>query len=189
MRDAGGLMAGLSLGQFGAARIGRGQSGARIQSGLMFCSCRLQLLLQILSGAGQFGAAAGEAFLLGLGAIDAAQRLPFGLGGLSYGALGSHGGLRCGGQIGSRPGLRCLGLSQGLAQRRQLRIQRGETVVRLQPRRFGRAFAARDKTVPAAQMARARHQPCAGGRARPSSVSTTCTSARRAASSGGAPGT
>ncbi len=105
----------------------------------------------------------GEPVARRFGLVERAQGLALGFGGFAGGAFG--GDQRRAAARTARPAPRAAPPRRSAAASRfggQRGVELGEAVLGFEPRRFGRAFAARDEAVPAAQRARAGDQPFAG---------------------------
>ena len=143
---------GFGIGQCSAGGLGRVPVSLR----------RFLLIRQISQRAIDLGAASGQALGGGFGLVERAQSVAFVLGGSRDKTLQCNQfGLQAG-QLRLRillPGQRIL---QRFSQRWQLYVEFVETVLRFQPRRLRRAFASRDKPIPAPQRAIKRHQPVTG---------------------------
>ena len=155
------IVAGLRRCQLRAAGFGIGQLPAPVLCRLAFGFGQGALLGQIGCAGGKFGAARLDPCLGRFGLVHGAQGGALRIGSGGNGAFGGDQGQLQFGQFGAdRLGLR-LGRFHRAAQRGQFAFQSGQAVFRFQPRRFRRAFALRDKAIPAANAATTRHQPFA----------------------------
>ena len=160
---AGGIVPGLRGGKLRASTGRIGQGVAPCLRCLALGLACAELFGDVFGCGSQFGLSLLVPGPRRLGPVDLAQCGAFGLGGGCQRAVGSDQCRLNFCQLGLDYRAGVLRLGQRLPERGQFRFECGEAVGRFEPRRFRRAFAARDEPVPAAQAPGAGDQPFAGG--------------------------